>query len=452
MVGRRSTLFAIAMILAAAGSGATAGEECLPPQISLVAPGSATPALPDGRRGNAVVYLDDSMSMQGFAQPKAGQEAVFADTILGLRQALEQVSEKATFNRFGADITPLPTNDLAAPIRPSFYVCLPKSKNKADRDGCETRIDKVLAAVASSDKDTLSLLITDLYLSNKEMLGSEYGTMRNSLERVLLAGKSIGILGVLAPFDGKIYDIPGRPASFGLPYRGDRPFFLLIIGNDDAQILNLQRIVQAQLLANIAQERHRFVLFTLHPAHPATAATPLSFDENGAVRLDGRLSGGPERLPILVLAKGAAPIARQPLVTFQETDTTALGGFTPSQALWVYRKSPQCRSRWIPWQHAGLIRAEADDRDLVLRLDPNGLRGLPRQTFLLHVKVDATKLGASSAPTKWLHEWSFSDEQLRKRQRLLSRPQPRSTRRYAGRNYQQRLQTSDCRRLCHRIS
>jgi hypothetical protein len=130
---------------------------------------------------------------------------------------------------------------LIASTHPEFYVC-----NQVNKSGCDTRLDMVLDAVAASDDNTLSVVATDLFLSDRDLIGSTFGTMRNSLQRMLRGGKSIGVMAISATFNGVIYDLPGKKTKY--TYQGKRPFFLLLIGSNDRKILKVEKIIERQLL------------------------------------------------------------------------------------------------------------------------------------------------------------------------------------------------------------
>lgn len=241
-------------MLAFARPVAAAETVCLPENVALArTPAAETDGV--GASGNAVVYLDGSVSMQGFVRLDRGEQALYIDTVLGLRQVLEQVAGETALNSFGTGIHRLDPTELIASTHPEFYVC-----NQVNKSGCDTRLDMVLAAVATSDDNALSVVATDLFLSDGDWIGSTFGTMRNSLQRVLRGGKSIGVMAITAAFNGVIYDLPGKKAKYN--YKGKRPFFLLIIGSNDQKILRVEKIIEKQLLTDVPPERYRFALFS----------------------------------------------------------------------------------------------------------------------------------------------------------------------------------------------
>src|ERR1700740_67723 len=94
--GRVLGLLMGAMLAFARPTGA-AETGCFPGNVVL----AQTPVIETGRgsvSGNAVVYLDASVSMQGFVRLDHGEQALYVDTVLGLRQALEQVVGETAFN------------------------------------------------------------------------------------------------------------------------------------------------------------------------------------------------------------------------------------------------------------------------------------------------------------------------------------------------------------------
>jgi hypothetical protein len=440
-------LLLVGPVLASLCLTAAAQAPCLPEDLKLNAVSGAASVKDGGEpHGAAVVYLDASLSMRGFVDPRAGQPASFTDTIVGLRQMLEQsVPPNAiAFNTIGANVTPLTLNGVLALTRSVFYVC-----DQAHRDGCETRLDKVFAAVASSDGDTVSVLETDLFLSEQDMVGSELGTMRNSLERVLLSGKSIGILGISAPFYGFIYDIPRPPnaaaaqqkrrgaamadpvgRTISYEHRGERPFFLLIMGSDDRQILRLRDKIEEQLLSGLPPQNHHFALFTLHPARTVTTTVPrLLDDQNKVIPAYRKLPAKPEGIPVVEVTAKDPPRIREQANKFQESaDASALADFAVGKLeLWgAHDNIISCQARqWNVWQQAGLITAESGGGDLVVRFESAGLRNmLPKPfTYLVHATVVANGVKGAPEQTGWLHDWSFSAAPDDVNKVLKSRPQ-----------------------------
>ena len=394
-------------MLAFARPTGAAEPVCLPENVALAQP-AAVETDGGGVGGNAVVYLDSSVSMQGFVRLDHGEQALYVDTVLGLRQVLEQVAGETAFNSFGTGIQPLNPTELIAPTRPEFYVC-----NQINKSGCDTRLDMVLDAVAASDDNTLSIVATDLFLSDRDLVGSTFGTMRNSLQRVMRGGKSIGVMAITAAFNGVVYDLPGKKTKYA--FQGKRPFFLLIIGDDDRRILKVEKLVEKQLLTDVSPERYRFALFTLHPAYPVTASAPLHLEPGSAIVRTERLPKGPSELPVLVLRKGADRLtSREPLAALQKPFTAPLGDFELSDSLWMYSDSPVCPTgTWLPWQQR-VVTAGADAGDLVVSLNPAALRYLPARKFLLRAKISAASTSKSEQLTGWLHDWGFSSDQVDK--------------------------------------
>ncbi len=394
-------------MLAFARPAVGAEAVCLPENVALAGtPAAETDRI--GASGNAVVYLDVSVSMQGFVRLDRGEQALYIDTVLGLRQVLEQIAAETAFNSFGTAIRPLDPADLIASTRPEFYVC-----NQENKSGCDTRLDMVLDAVAASDDNTLSIVATDLFLSDRDLIGSTFGTMRNSLQRVLRSGKSIGVMGVSAAFNGVVYDLPGKRTKY--TYQGKRPFFLLIMGADDRKILKIKQILEKELLTDVLPERYRFAFFTLYPAYPITASAPLRLEPSSAIVRTERLPKGPPELPVLVLRKGADHLtSRQPLIALQKPFTAPLGNFKLSDSLWMYSDSLVCPAgTWLPWQER-VVTAGAEGGDLVVSLNPAALRHLPARKFLLRAKVNAASTSKSEQLTGWLHDWGFANDQVDK--------------------------------------
>lgn len=434
---RKYSTLLIAAATAVGCSLPMARAECLPPGLEQLAPEvPEVPAAPQAAaaRGAAVVYLDASVSMLGFVQTH--RDPQYADVILRLPEALEEVSAATTFNRFGKTIVPLQVEKLTEVLRPASYVCQPASRDVALQLGCDTRIDQVLQAIAASDDQTLSVMVTDLFLSRQDINGSAAGTIKQWLARVLHAGKSIGILGVSAAFDGVIYDLPPsqivvageddhpkKKRTGGVPtvpitsynhMGGERPFFIVMAGTDD-QLLRLQKFFETHLLSGFPEHNFHFTLFTRSPARPVARTTPLKVASGGeGLREEGGPPSGPDWLPMITIARDQAPIfARQPLRELQLPFTPPLAQFEVRPTLWR-DAGGRCEVRWqeVGRSPAAIVTAQTDGSDLVLRFEREGLPALvPTRVYLMRLQVLATGIREPKPVTGWLHDWSFNEKQ-----------------------------------------
>lgn len=420
MALKRIARLCTAAVAAASWSMPVAWGDCLPPELKAAAPAQADTAAAPPPRGAAAVYLDVSGSMKGFVETQ--REPRYADIILRLPEALEEVSTATAYNRFGASIQPLPKEHLTDAVKPSFYVCDPRSKDAAKRFGCETHIDEALQSIADSDEQTVSVLITDLFLSRKDLLGTSGGTIREKLSRILKSGKSIAVLGISAAFDGWVYDLPGTAPSY-LHKRGERPFFLVLAGQD-AQLLRLHKFVAAQLLAVLPANHYHFVLFTRSPGIAATSITPLRVVANEGIRSQGKVPEAPDWLPLITLARGQAPVvARPPLDKLQKPFASPLADFEAHPTVWR-DTGGRCETRWKPMGRIdpSIVKAQDDGAGLTLTFDADGLRSFPPNlTFLTRVQVSAVGLTEAKSVTGWLRDWSFNERQAD--ELLKSRPE-----------------------------
>ena len=190
----------------------------------------------------ARIYLDATLSMQGFVNPGTTHytrihpdiESAFTNNWPG---------GTVEFFRFGTRVEPISSRtDFLEAISPKFY--------EDSNINLETRIEKVIdfenQEVIDSESETeisdrivdnreeagrLVIIVTDLFQHNSDI----NLLVRRLTEKYIQNDLGIGLLGLRSHFRGKIYDMgPGRPPIF---HESDpeihetfRPFYLLVLG------------------------------------------------------------------------------------------------------------------------------------------------------------------------------------------------------------------------------
>ena len=113
-------------------------------------------------------------------------------------------------------------------IKPSFYECTGSSQ---DCNNQESKIHLPFKSAKSKTNGTF-IIVTDLFLSSKQLVGTTKSQLTKPLKSILKKGKSIGIIGVMSSFNGTVYDIPtstGGTTSYTDAQK--RPFYIIIIGD-----------------------------------------------------------------------------------------------------------------------------------------------------------------------------------------------------------------------------
>lgn len=111
--------------------------------------------------------------------------------------------------------------------------------------------DKILN---STKDDELSILVTDMIYSTKDMTGvnpkkvfAEAQGMTNSVFKSEVKKKSMLIVKMMGSYNGLYY--PYNSPSKGVPYNGKRPYYIVIVGNNE----NIARLTQDENYEAFAQ-------------------------------------------------------------------------------------------------------------------------------------------------------------------------------------------------------
>ena len=233
-------------------------KKCPQPNFQKVNINSIKNKVSDSKK-NVFVFFDGSQSMDGYVKNQPGEKNIFIDLIDDLTQIAE-IAGPTKYHRFGKRITPIDENQVVQVTKPTFYTCQTGASDCA-LDNQETRLDLVFKA-AQSSKDSTVIIVTDLFVSSKHLVGSRRTTLVRPLKDILQDGKSIGLLGVMSSFNGTIYDIPKKDGG-EVTYSGSkrRPFYILIIGNDQ-EIIEIKDNIMKQTLVDYDNKNYKFSIIT----------------------------------------------------------------------------------------------------------------------------------------------------------------------------------------------
>tara|TARA_B100001093_G_scaffold70665_1_gene61184 strand:+ start:1731 stop:3104 length:1374 start_codon:yes stop_codon:yes gene_type:complete len=233
---------------------------------SLCQPDLNLPKYPDevtettSEKDPVFVYFDGSLSMQGYTKDQPGQKNLYRDVIDDLQQISENVGNKTFYHKFGSKVEPIKENEIAKATKPGFYIC---KDSQAKCNNQETRLELPFKA-AKANKDATYVIVTDLFLSSKQLVGSTLGSLTKPLKSILKDGKSIGIVGVMSSFNGNIYDIPKKDGgTFKYSEAKKRPFYIIIIG-DQKNINQIKKNLEEQHFID-AEDQYKFALITSSP-------------------------------------------------------------------------------------------------------------------------------------------------------------------------------------------
>ena len=206
------------------------------------------------------IYFDQSLSMQGYTKDQSGQKNLYINVIDDLQQIAENVGNKTYYHSFGKSILPIQENKISQVIKPIFYECTGSAQ---DCNNQESKIHLPFK-MAEANPDGTYVIVTDLFLSSKQLVGGTLNQLTKPLKSILKKGKSVGIIGVMSSFNGTIFDIPKREGgTISYTEAQKRPFFIIVIGNQN-EINRIKKNLEEQHF-NDPEDQYKFSLITSTP-------------------------------------------------------------------------------------------------------------------------------------------------------------------------------------------
>jgi hypothetical protein len=359
--------------------------------LLMAAASSAAAAPPPAPALN--VYLDASGTMAGFVQPQFNEKPV-GDLLTLLTNGVGTPPKSVLKWRCFGDKIASVTGDIDSFSKPAVY-----SKPTASPCGNQaSRVEKVLAEVRKQPVGSLSLIVSDLWLDGNEMAADPAVALGVPLKAMLEEGRAVAILGVEAPFKGRVTGVPGLGgASFSGATK--RPLFILAVG-PETDLVRLVQGLRGSGAPSFSGKRLNVALFRGR-GRPRTVPPPRTLGggisgKPGAYQIDkqlfaqqqGRLErvvAGRERL-LLPGTVWQGPLSGIALVELQNRQ----GGW-------------QRLPKQLPvWFKAG------DERSLQFRLDAASLTGLPAGSYRVTALMGNKGLLRPNPDTKWLRDWSLS--------------------------------------------
>jgi hypothetical protein len=219
--------------------------------------------------------------MAGYARAAtkgADAESHYRSLVLLLPQTLASVGTQVDFYEFGkksandkTEFPKLAERQLQELTKPTYY-CPGEVCRYQD-----SPIAEAFKKIVEQPSDTLGLVVTDLFLSNSELVGIGGRELQLPLTKALREGRAIAVLALKAASTGPIYDLTqieknqcysrekgletcnkNAPQYIGAT---SRPLFVVMIGPAE-RILHFKQKLDSDLLKGIPAEHQRFTIFS----------------------------------------------------------------------------------------------------------------------------------------------------------------------------------------------
>ena len=206
------------------------------------------------------VFFDQSKTMQGFTIDQPGQENLYVNIVDDIQQISENIGSDVIYQNFGTEINSMVDREVSKVKTKKFYAC---SGSSVACDNQSSKIQEIFK-IAEEESEATHIVVTHLSLQDSQLVGSESKQIRGPLTSILKKGKSIGIIGIMNSFNGKIDNIPTKDGEYTEYLDAEsRPFYVLVIGNQD----NINRIkdeIEENHFSS-SKENFKYALITSNP-------------------------------------------------------------------------------------------------------------------------------------------------------------------------------------------
>lgn len=467
--GRRVAFVVAALLVAAGcndGNSGPSGDEAPPSRESELASGGETdarlPCLPadlfqfDDRAGaqtpaaaprDAAIYFDVSLANVGYGAPELqqGYSSLPYRNLVSALFDLQQTGMNLELNGFAATLEPVTGPALTALARGDARCAL------RDAASCQRTDLRLPFEAIRSDLDRPSIIVSDLMFRDPDLFNPGPMNLSHTIRAAVAAGKSIGVIGIKAPFRGALYDMPGavRVWEDARRVEGRRvfspvrymPIFVMIIGTN-AEIDYFRRHIERHVFDGQRVE-HEFSRFTPELLREAASLVQLTARGLEAPHLSPAFFIRPEGQAADLLQlrldrrslrelhagqirdQGAVQPGASPLrIRFPIDDkfwpgsalTGAVSVSVQAYQSWALRQNQTCQSEWEPLALptlAGALGAARRDPQTgeghaTVNLDDEvWLNVDSRYIHLVHFSLSLDPEPGAAAAPEWMRQWSF---------------------------------------------
>jgi len=327
-----------------------------------------------------------------------------ADVYTGLSDVLARESNTPVeYYRVGSELNPISGDGLDAATTESFYTC-------HQCDNQESRLDLALNKILSSPRDALSVLLSDLFITERAISGTSFDKLRRPLRQIIQRGQTVAIFAIKGQFHGVIQDFIDDPFA-KVRDATSRPLFVVLVGPRE-RVERAAMLFEQNVLFDSSKESH-FILFSTRFARkPFSNTEGINwFYPAGHVEVLEPIGRG-HSLPVVRLwphgnVKYIIPVSRIVLPYALEPHA--------SVDVSIWRKNAYATGCADAWQSinpfAGVASISQTNGAIALSFfsDNNSRHKLlTDETYLATAKI----VGAERPPSlpAWTREWSFEDE------------------------------------------
>ena len=401
---RTSACFALALGLVGCGSGEVAvPASCLP--------GAPPPVANEPAHAQLLgLYLDVSQSLTNFG--RVGDQSPYRELLAWLLDLRGDFAEAQVMG-FADRIAEIDERTVLQAARGEVGPC-------GSCGFSESRLDEVLDAIADPDaRASLHVVVTDLWLENSGLIGSGRQALQHPLRTILGDGRSIGVLGIAAPYSGQVFDIPSPAGNTAIAAEKvqHRPLFALLVG-PAGQVTALEERMTRELFGATDPEQRHFSLITPSVTVPDGFGQAVNLGGPGLMRdyvlnvVGGNVPGF--RINRNTVEGGA--MLTTPIPATQEGVPGPATYELKTQGWTLFPPDPNKACDGEAWLNLDIQGAfsqayHAGARSVVMdasHLDLLAIR--PGEVAFVRYEVSVASLERSGATTNWLEEWSFSNE------------------------------------------
>ena len=392
------------------------GGSCYPPAAAayILTGDASSPAARD-TGGAYHLYLDGSASMVGFIRGGDPSSRILPD-LVGMLPDLQQIDRGAlAVLRFDRKFTEMDVPARQRMQTEAGYLCPAEQPNC---DAQESHIDAVFERIANGPGDALSVVVTDLWLVNDEVLTSSGVAFAKPFGKIFGSGRAVAIYGFESPYAGRVSDLPSGRRDVTATGR----HLFAVVAGPTSRVQAFHRAMEqapsSRIATALANGSAHHALFSLEPMQASAGAQALTVAPGSSLK---KFQFLPPRQSVQI---NQLSLVRKAALRSAKADQGARwDGVQPasmrSGAVWkgpvrgetrIWRQvGDACAPKGADWQPEGkLAGGWNDDGTAGYRLDPSALAALGSGNFLLVGEATRVSLTSPNPDTQWLRDWSFN--------------------------------------------